>query len=354
MVQNVLSSLGSDEVNSISDTTESMQVAQILKNKYFDIVTRGVLPEHQELFQLDPPLDNTTPVLMYVPDGVAKIDYIKYFNTNVGTYSGNDVQHNINIDLPDPTSSWATTSSTSVSVATGSKVFTVDADDLNILAGDPMIATSGPNAILGYVTSYVDFTLTVTINTVIGVGTYSDWIIQKNQSQISPPGYEYVTILPLQQFIDYVNTFDPTQAGVQSWVFTDSFNSTSKNFNLYYRSDIQPRFCTVISNYWILFDSLDLTQDTTLQASKTLVSGQVMPVWSMADDFIPDLDDPQFPLLLNEAKALAFFELKQQAHPKAEQEIRRGWSSIQKDKSVVNKPSYFNQLPNFGRTGRWL
>lgn len=73
----------------------------------------------------------------------------------------------------------------------------------------------------------------------------------------------------------------------------------------------------------------------------------------MQDSFIPDLDDEQFTLLLNEAKALAYFELKQSAHPKAEQEIKRGWSSVQKNKSVVNSPGYFNELPNYGRRGSW-
>lgn len=352
MVQNILSAMSSDEVNSISDTTESMQVAQIVKNKYYDIISRGRLPEHQELFQLDPSLDNATPVLMYVPEGVSKIDYIKYYNTNVGAYSGNDVQHGINLDLPSPANDWASTSSTSNSMSTGDKVFTLAADDLDIKVGDPMIASTGPNAMMGFVTEYTGFVLKVTINVVIGVGTYNSWNIQKNTNALSPPGYEYVTILPLQEFLDYVNKMDPTQDGVQTFTFTDSYNNKNQDFNFYYRCDTQPKACTVISNNWVIFDSIDLSQDTTLQASKTLCSGQVLPVWEMQDSFIPDLDDPQFPLLLNEAKALAFYELKQQPHALADREIKRGWSAIQKDKSVVNKPSHFDQLANFGRVGR--
>jgi len=69
----------------------------------------------------------------------------------------------------------------------------------------------------------------------------------------------------------------------------------------------------------------------------------------MADSFEPDIDPEQVPLLLNEAKSLAYFELKQTPHVKAEQEAKRQWSSLQKDKSVDNKPSYFDQLPNYGR-----
>jgi len=84
--------------------------------------------------------------------------------------------------------------------------------------------------------------------------------------------------------------------------------------------------------------------------------GWVLPRWSMTDNFIPDLDEQQFPMLLNEAKSLAFLELKQQVHPKAEQEIKRQASSIQKFKTKSVRPTPFEQLPNFGRrrgTGGW-
>jgi hypothetical protein len=74
----------------------------------------------------------------------------------------------------------------------------------------------------------------------------------------------------------------------------------------------------------------------------------------MVDTFTPDLDSQQFPLLVNEAKALAFFELKQQPHVKAEQELKRQWSTVQKNKSINNRPTYFNELANFGRrTGNY-
>jgi hypothetical protein len=67
------------------------------------------------------------------------------------------------------------------------------------------------------------------------------------------------------------------------------------------------------------------------------------------DTFIPQLDNNIFPLLLNEAKSLAFLELKQQPHVKAEQEIKRQISSLQKFKAVTKQPTDFERLPNFGR-----
>lgn len=249
MTQQILSNLSSDEVNSIGDTTESLQVANIIKQKYFDIVARSAVPEHNQLVQLTPSNDSTKPVLMYVPDEVNKIEWIKYFDSHL----------------------------TGVS--------------------DPL------------------------------------------------PGYKYVIILPIQQFLDMVSTFNPTDSNVSSFVFEDS----TTNFTLYYKDDATPSYCTVIGNQYVIFDTFDSTVDSTLQASKTMCFGQVAPVFRMEDDFIPDLNDNEFPLLLNEAKALAFYELKQTPHVKAEQEIKRQWSTVSKNKSVDNKPSYFDRLPDFGR-----
>src|SRR5258706_9483056 len=83
MTQEILSAMSSDEVNSIGDTTESMQVATIIKRKYFDIVGRAGLPEHNQTIQLTPSNDITQPTVMYVPSEVNRIDWIKYQDTSV-------------------------------------------------------------------------------------------------------------------------------------------------------------------------------------------------------------------------------------------------------------------------------
>src|SRR5882757_6715281 len=82
LTQDILSGMSSDEVNSISDTSESLQVATIIKQKYFDIINRVPLPEHEQLIQLDPSLDADSPVLMFVPQGIADIKWLKYFNSD--------------------------------------------------------------------------------------------------------------------------------------------------------------------------------------------------------------------------------------------------------------------------------
>lgn len=354
MTQDVLSNMSSDEINSISDTTESLQVATIIRQKYFDIINRLNLPDHEQLIQLTPSVDGTTPVLMYVPDGVCDIKWLKYFNSNTSG-SVNLLSNTTNvINGISSGSSWATTSTTSNTIALGSHTFTVTSG-LVTTVGDPVTITetsNSNNAMFGTLTSYSSTTMIINVSSVKGTGTYTDWSIVKGTSP-SPPGYQYVTLLPIQQFIDMVNTFDPSNGDVYSFTLEDTSNLYPGAFTFYYKNDHTPQYATILSNFYVIFDSYDSTVDTTLQGSKTMVYGEVIPAFEMVDTFIPNLAEEQFQLLLNEAKALAFYELKQQPHQLAMQETKRGWSTIQKQKSVDNKPSYFNQLPNFGRKGNY-
>lgn len=275
MVQDILSNLSSDEVNSISDSAESLQVATIIKQKYYDVIARADLVSLEQPFQLTASLSVTEPTLMFVPDGVAKIEYIKYFNSN----------------------------------PTGSDPIILDEDEQANDFPDINVGAAGNPA----------------------------------------PGYQYVTMLPVKQFLDHTNKFDITASDVDSFIFQDGSNGYPGSFTFYYKNDAQPTYCCIISNYYVIFDSYDNTQDSTLQTSKTMCFGQVIPVFQMVDNFTPDLDNRQFQLLLNEAKSLAFYELKQQPHAKAEQEAKRQWTSLQRTKSMDGKPTSFDQTPDFGR-----
>lgn len=243
MVQNILSSLDGDEVNSISDTTEAKQVAEIIRTTYFNIVARANLPEHTKLFGLTASGDNDLPVLMYRPDEVANIEWIKY-----------------------------------------------------------------------------------NVSEEIDASTY--------------PEFRYVTILPHDQFLDMVQRFSTDDAAVET------FELNNKRY--FFKNDTQPTYCTILEDYQIIFDSYNSDVDTTLQESKTLCLGQVIPTFTMSDTFIPDLNDRQFPLLLAEAKSVAFLEMKQMDNPQAVLESRRQWRVAQKSKTLI-KPDYLDQLPNFGR-----
>lgn len=77
-VQLILSSIDGDEVNSISDSVESNQVALILKSVFYDCAVDLNLPEQEKLFELNASGSALQPVLMTLPTNVTNLNSIKY------------------------------------------------------------------------------------------------------------------------------------------------------------------------------------------------------------------------------------------------------------------------------------
>lgn len=78
MVQDILSDMNSDEVNSINETTEALQVAQIIKSTYFELLDGKNWPHLRKLLPLDASGDNTRPVYMKVPELIKELEWIEY------------------------------------------------------------------------------------------------------------------------------------------------------------------------------------------------------------------------------------------------------------------------------------
>jgi len=279
MTQVILSALNSDEINSIGDTAESKQVAECIRTSYLNMQGRYDLPEHNQLFQLTPSNDPAQPVLMYRPDGVNRIEWIKYYNTGSPTTTESVAfEHDLNVDI-------------------------VDTSD----------STGGDEPIT--------------------------------------PGFGMLKLLTPEQFVDYTNAFNPDESDVFTFNLTVNINSVNEPniIKFRYKNSKPPQYYCVVQNYYIIFDSFDVTADTTLQASNTLAFGWVIPKFQMHDTFTPNLDEAQVPLLLNEAKSLAFLELKNMPHQKAEQEVLRQLSSLSKFKALAHRPTPFEQLAYYGR-----
>jgi hypothetical protein len=78
MTQNILSSLNSDEVNSIFDTVESRQVAEEIKTTYEELYTNRDIAELESLVNLEGLSDSTKPNRLILPDNVDRIKWLRY------------------------------------------------------------------------------------------------------------------------------------------------------------------------------------------------------------------------------------------------------------------------------------
>jgi hypothetical protein len=79
LTQDILASLDGDEVTAIADTSESTQVANIIRQCFYEIASTYKLPEHYALFELTE-TSSSSPTIMTKPTDVITIDWIKYDN----------------------------------------------------------------------------------------------------------------------------------------------------------------------------------------------------------------------------------------------------------------------------------
>ena len=84
IVQEILSDMDSDSVNSILDTFESEQVAQIVKSTFESMLSTRDWPHLKQLIQLTPSNDNALPTHMYVPNNVSRMVSINYNTVKAG------------------------------------------------------------------------------------------------------------------------------------------------------------------------------------------------------------------------------------------------------------------------------
>lgn len=82
MVQSILSDMDSEEVNSISDSVEAEQIANVIKDTYFNIIAAREIPEHKKVFRLTALSDSTRPTHFKYPDNVKHLENFQY---NVGS-----------------------------------------------------------------------------------------------------------------------------------------------------------------------------------------------------------------------------------------------------------------------------
>jgi hypothetical protein len=83
MTQNILSALDSDPVDSIDETVEAVQVAELVKEAYFELISQRDWPFSFGLGTLTALGDINNPTKMRIPDTWNKLKWIKYNKKDV-------------------------------------------------------------------------------------------------------------------------------------------------------------------------------------------------------------------------------------------------------------------------------
>lgn len=162
------------------------------------------------------------------------------------------------------------------------------------------------------------------------------------------PNFQDIQFLPLDQFLRMQDMLSVSDTEVES--FDQTIGSDADSITFIYKNNKAPDYYTTFDDNTFIFDSFDNTVDSTLQKTKTRCYGRKDQTFTMSNSFVPFADRDMCTLLLNEAKVLAFAELKQMSHDEAKKWASRGWTKIQKNKRGIDqKRSEIDRAPNYGR-----
>lgn len=85
MVQMILSDMDSDEVNSIQDTTEAIQVASIIKEAFYELIYRKEWPHLRKIMPMESVSDTSRPTWLRIPSRVFRMDEFYYNKKEAAT-----------------------------------------------------------------------------------------------------------------------------------------------------------------------------------------------------------------------------------------------------------------------------
>jgi hypothetical protein len=78
MTQSILSAMDSDSVNDIDDTVESIQVADLIREAFYELMSERDWPFLQQITTLNSLADPNNPTKMEIPENLNKVLWIKY------------------------------------------------------------------------------------------------------------------------------------------------------------------------------------------------------------------------------------------------------------------------------------
>ena len=238
VVQSVLNATSGDEVNSISDTVESLQVAEFSKEVYYDMISGVIDADRQGVFQLESLSDTARPNYMKIPPHVKSIEVMYYDVHTDGVVTWKPICYISPVEF---------------------------------------IKMSMGRSTLSNATSVEDF------------------------------------------------------EGTTHFILNDK----------------EPTYFTSFDDEYVIFDSWNSAEYSTLIEARTMVVGQEIPEFVMSDTFIPDLPADKFSWYLAEVKKTCFVNLEKVSNANEERKARNQQVKHLNDRYRTRQTT--NPSRNYGR-----
>lgn len=91
IVQKVLSDMDAEPVNSIGDTTESDQIASIVEDTFYSMITNRLIPEHKSLIKLTSVSDSNRPTHFKYPTNTNNITGVWYDTSSDDSFEYHEI-----------------------------------------------------------------------------------------------------------------------------------------------------------------------------------------------------------------------------------------------------------------------
>ena len=163
--------------------------------------------------------------------------------------------------------------------------------------------------------------------------------IMYNIGTLTSPNYKRITYLAPFDFLTYVSA---NTASDSTLVVTDV-----KGAKYPIKTNSDPTYYTSFDDEYLVFDSYNSDVDDTLQESKIIAVGQVIPQFRQEDDFVPVMPAKYFPMLIAEATSMCFINHKGAPNSKEESRSRR--QMVRHQNNSTRSDEVAPRVPDYGR-----
>lgn len=124
-----------------------------------------------------------------------------------------------------------------------------------------------------------------------------------------------------------------------------SIFDTAEDIPIWTYTDRAPSFCTSFDDDIIIFDAYNSAEDTTMQASKSIVRGLRDSAWTESNGFTPTMPVSMFSMFISKCKVIANEQLRQVALPTESRDYQVALNRQSRNKRVRNVA----KKTNYGR-----